>query len=120
MDRAIPPSAERRYPTQSRQSSGFLEFGTGLNNPNSAAMAESVGIRGIRLEDPVQVNEGIATAFAHQGPALLDAVVNRLELAMPPSITLEMVKGFSHYMVKAMINGRAEEVIDLARTNLWR
>jgi pyruvate dehydrogenase (quinone) len=48
------------------------------------------------------------------------AVVNRTELAMPPSITLEMAKGFSLYMVKAIINGRADEIIDLAKTNLWR
>jgi pyruvate dehydrogenase (quinone) len=32
---------------------------------------------------------------------LVDAVVNRTELAMPPSITLEMAKGFTLYMVKA-------------------
>jgi pyruvate dehydrogenase (quinone) len=31
-----------------------------------------------------------------------------------------MGKGFSLYMVKAVLNGRADEVIDLARTNLWR
>jgi pyruvate dehydrogenase (quinone) len=47
-------------------------------------------------------------------------VVNRTELAMPPSITLEMAKGFTLYMVKAVIGGRADEVIDLAKTNLWR
>ena len=45
---------------------------------------------------------------------------NRTELAMPPSITMEMAKGFTLYMVKAVISGRADEVIDLARTNLWR
>jgi pyruvate dehydrogenase (quinone) len=39
---------------------------------------------------------------------------------MPPSITLEMAKGFTLYMVKAVINGRGDEVIDLARSNLWR
>ncbi len=49
-----------------------------------------------------------------------DAVVNRTELAMPPSITLEMAKGFTLFMVKAVMSGRAEEVIDLAKTNLWR
>ncbi len=39
---------------------------------------------------------------------------------MPPSITLEMAKGFSLYMVKAILNGRGDEIIDLARSNLWR
>ena len=42
------------------------------------------------------------------------------ELAMPPSITLEMAKGFTLYMAKAVINGRGDEVLDLARSNLWR
>jgi pyruvate dehydrogenase (quinone) len=103
-----------------QKSSGFLDFGTELQNPNFAAMAEAVGIRGMRLEDAADVDDGIATAFAHDGPFLVDAVVNRTELAMPPSITLEMAKGFTLYMVKALISGRGDELVDLARTNLWR
>jgi len=103
-----------------QKSTGFLDFGTELKNPNFAAMAEAIGIRGIRLEDPAKVNEGIAAALAHDGPVVVDAVVNRTELAMPPAITVEMAKGFSLYMVKAILSGRADEVIDLARTNLWR
>ena len=50
-------------------------------------MAEAVGIRGIRIEDPGEVETGIAAALAHDGPVLVDAVVNRTELAMPPAIT---------------------------------
>jgi pyruvate dehydrogenase (quinone) len=103
-----------------QKSTGFLDFGVDLQNPNFAAMAEAVGIRGIRLEDAADVEQGLAAAFAHDGPVLVDAVVNRTELAMPPSITLEMAKGFTLYMVKAVIGGRADEVIDLAKTNLWR
>jgi pyruvate dehydrogenase (quinone) len=103
-----------------QKSTGFLDFGVDLQNPNFADMAEAVGIRGIRLEDPADVKEGLAAAFAHDGPVLVDAVVNRTELAMPPSITLEMAKGFTLYMVKAVIGGRTDEVIDLAKTNLWR
>jgi pyruvate dehydrogenase (quinone) len=101
-----------------QKSTGFLDFGVDLQNPNFAAMAEAVGIRGIRLEDPADVKEGLAAAFAHNGPVLVDALVNRTELAMPPSITLEMAKGFTLYMVKAVIGGRADEVIDLAKTNV--
>jgi pyruvate dehydrogenase (quinone) len=103
-----------------QKSTGFLTFGTELHNPNFAAMAEAVGMRGIRLEDPAEVDEGISAALAHDGPVLVDAVVNRTELAMPPSITLEMAKGFTLYMVKALISGRGDEIIDLARSNLWR
>ena len=103
-----------------QKSTGFLNTGTELQNPNFAAMAESVGVRGIRLEDPSEVEAGIAAAFAHDGPVLIDAVVNRTELAIPPAITVEMAKGFTLYMVKAVMSGRADEVIDLARSNLWR
>jgi pyruvate dehydrogenase (quinone) len=103
-----------------QKSTGFLEFGTELANPNFAAMAEAVGIRGIRIEDAGKVDDGIAAALAHDGPVLVDAVVNRMELAMPPSITLEMAKGFTLYMVKAIMSGRGDEIIDLAKTNLWR
>ena len=103
-----------------QKSTGFLEFGTEFKNPNFAAMAEAVGIRGIRIEDTAEVEDGIATALAHDGPVLVDAVVNRTELAMPPSITLEMAKGFTLYMVKAIMSGRGDEIIDLAKANLWR
>jgi pyruvate dehydrogenase (quinone) len=51
---------------------------------------------------------------------LIDAVVNRQELSIPPTITFEMAKGFTLFMVKAVMNGRADEVVDLAETNLWR
>jgi pyruvate dehydrogenase (quinone) len=103
-----------------QKSTGFLEFGTEFKNPNFAALAEAVDIRGIRLEDPADVEPGIAAALAHDGPVLIDAVVNRQELSIPPKITMEMAKGFTLYMVKAVMSGRADEVLDLAVTNLWR
>jgi pyruvate dehydrogenase (quinone) len=103
-----------------QKSTGFLDFGVDFKNPNFAKMADAVGIRGIRIEDAAQVEHGIADALAHKGPVLVDAVVNRTELVMPPSVTLEMAKGFTLFMVKAVMSGRADEVIDLAKTNLWR
>lgn len=103
-----------------QKSTGILDFGTELKNPNFAAMAEAVGIRGIRIEDPAEVEPGIRAALAHNGPVLVDAVVNRQELAIPPKITTEMAKGFTLYMVKAVLSGRTDQVVELARTNLWR
>ncbi len=103
-----------------QKSTGFLDFGTDLKNPNFAAMAEigwhprhSAGGRRRR-------GAGIKTALALDGPVLIDAVVNRQELAIPPKVTLEMAKGFTLYMVKAVMNGRTDEVLDLGRSNLWR
>ena len=67
-----------------------------------------------------RMTPGEEIALRIDGPVLIDAVVNRQELAMPPKVTLEMAKGFTLYMVKAVMNGRADEVIDLAVSNLWR
>ena len=103
-----------------QKSTGFLATGTDFVNPNFAAMAEAVGVRGIRIEDPAAVDECIATALSHDGPVLVDAVVSRTELAMPPAVTLEMARGFTLYMVKAVMSGRGDELVDLAKTNLWR
>jgi pyruvate dehydrogenase (quinone) len=103
-----------------QMSSGFLTTGTDLVNPNFAVMAESVGVRGIRVESPDEVYGAVAAALAHDGPALIDAVVARTELAMPPAITVEMAKGFTLYMVKAVMSGRGDEIVDLAQGNLWR
>jgi len=103
-----------------QKSTGILDFGTELKNPNFAAMAEAIGIRGIRLEDPADVEPGIRAAFDHGGPVLIDAVVNRQELSIPPKVTVEMAKGFTLYMLKAVLSGRGDEIIELARTNLRR
>jgi pyruvate dehydrogenase (quinone) len=103
-----------------QKSTGILDFGTELKNPNFAAMAEAIGVRGIRLEDPADVEPGIRAAFDHGGPVLIDAVVNRQELSIPPKVTVEMAKGFTLYMLKAVLSGRGDEIIELARTNLRR
>ena len=103
-----------------QKATGFLDTGTELKNPNFAAMAEAVGVRGIRLERPEDVETGVAEALNHDGPVLVDAVVNRMELAMPPKVMLEMAKGFSLYMLKAVMDGRATDIIDLASSNVLR
>jgi pyruvate dehydrogenase (quinone) len=100
-----------------QKSSGFRNAGTEFQHPNFGAMAEAVGIR---AEDAADVEAGIATALTHDGPVLVDAMVNRIELAMPPSITMEMARAFTLHMVKAVLNRGADAVIDLAKTNLWR
>jgi len=78
-----------------QKSTGFLDTGTELVNPNFAAMAEATASRACAVEDPAEVREKLAEALAHPGPVLIDAVVNRMELAMPPKVTTEMAKGFT-------------------------
>jgi pyruvate dehydrogenase (quinone) len=103
-----------------QKSTGFLDTGTELVNPNFAAMAEAIGIKGVRIEDPAEIESKLAEALSHPGPVLVDAVVNRMELAMPPKVTAEMAKGFTLYMLKAVLNGRGDEIVELARSNLRR
>lgn len=102
------------------KAAGYLDSGTNLENPNFAAMAEAIGIRGLRVETPESLEAAVRDTLAHDGPVLLDVVTARQELVMPPKIHLEQAKGFSLYMLKAIINGRGDEVIELAQTNLRR
>src|SRR5258708_1325162 len=102
-----------------QRSSGFLDFGTEFKNPDFALMAQACGVPGLRIEHPADVDEGVATALAHNGPVLIDAVVSRTVLPIPPAITVEMAKGFTLYMVKAVFSGRGDDLVDLARSNLW-
>lgn len=102
------------------KAAGYLDTGTDLDNPNFAAMAEAIGIRGIRVEDPAKLADAVKVALAHDGAVLLDVVTAKQELVLPPKIQLEQAKGFSLFLLKAIINGRGDEVIELARTNLLR
>ena len=102
------------------KASGFLESGVSLENPDFAAMARSVGVHGVRVEDPADLDAAVAEVLAHDGPALLDVVTAKQELSMPPRIDLEQVKGFGLWALRAIINGRDDEIIEVARTNLLR
>jgi pyruvate dehydrogenase (quinone) len=102
------------------KSGGYLTDGTELENPNFAAIAEASGIKGIRVEKASQLNAALQEAFAHEGPVLIDVITAKEELAMPPQIKMEQAKGFSLYMLRAIINGRGDEVVELAKTNWLR
>ncbi len=99
---------------------GFLDFATSLRNPDFAKIAEAAGILGLRAETQDQVEPAIAQAFKHNGPALVEVLVSRQELSMPPTITYEEARGFGLFMLRAVLNGHGNEIIDLARVNLLR
>ena len=102
------------------KAAGLIDYGTDLVNPNFAQLAEAAGISGSRVEKPEELRPALERAFAHPGPALVEVVVNRQELSMPPTISAEQALGFSLYLLRTVINGRGDEVIDLAKTNLFR
>ncbi|MGO9516845.1 MAG: ubiquinone-dependent pyruvate dehydrogenase [Candidatus Korobacteraceae bacterium] len=99
---------------------GILDFTTDLHNPDFTKIAEGSGLLGLKAETPDQVEPMIARALSYDGPALVEVPVARQELSMPPTITYEEAKGFGLFMVKAVLNGRADEVVDLAKVNLFR
>jgi pyruvate dehydrogenase (quinone) len=102
------------------KAAGIVDFGTDLHNPNFAKMAEAVGVLGFTAETPDQVEPMIAQALQHDGPALVEVIVSRQELSMPPTITVDQAKGFSLFMLRTVLSGRGDELIDLAKVNLLR
>lgn len=99
---------------------GYLTDGTDLQNPDFAAIARAAGIKGIRVEKSSDLNAALEEALAFDGPVVVDVVTAKEELAMPPQIKFEQAKGFSLYMLRAIINGRGDEVVELAKTNWLR
>jgi pyruvate dehydrogenase (quinone) len=97
---------------------GVISFGTDLVNPDFARLAEACGIFGRNVEDPADLEEALRAALDHPGPALVSVKVANQELSMPPTIDFEQAKGFGIYLIKAMLNGRGDEILDLAKTNL--
>jgi pyruvate dehydrogenase (quinone) len=102
------------------KATGFVNHGTDLVNPDLAGIAKGAGVLGLHVDDPEQISPALEEAFAHNGPALVDVAVNRQELAMPPSLKLDQIVDFNLYLIRAILNGRGDEIIDLARTNLFR
>lgn len=102
------------------KAAGILEFATDLHNPNFAKMADAAGLLGLTAETPDQVRPMLTLALNHDGPALVEVLVHRQELMMPPKISLDQVTGFSLFMLKSLLSGHGDEIIDLAKINLFR
>ncbi len=102
------------------KAAGIMDFATDLHNPNFAKMAEAAGLLGLRAESPEDLAPMMEQALKHDGPALVEVLVSRQELSMPPSISVDQIKGFGLFMLKAVLSGRGDEVVDLAKVNVFR
>jgi len=102
------------------KAAGFVSYGTGLDNPNFADVANAMGIHGQRVEKPDDLEGALRTAFDHDGPALVDVVTARQELSIPPAISAQQVSGFTLYAIRTILSGRGDELVDLADTNVFR
>ena len=102
-----------------QQEAGFVPFGVAFKNPNFAKVAEAMGAKGIRIEEPGDVREGLAEALAHKsGPVLVDAVVDPLALALPSHVPFHTVKGYTLSVAKQVLNGKMDVLIKTLERNV--
>jgi pyruvate dehydrogenase (quinone) len=102
-----------------QQEAGFIPFGVNFKNPNFAKVAEAMGAKGIRIEDPGDVREALAEALAYKdGPVVVDAVVDPFALAMPSHSPFHTVKGFTLSFAKQVLSGRLDTVIKEMERNV--
>jgi len=101
------------------KASGYVNFGTDLDDPDFSKLASSCGFLGLRANSASELQDAVKEFLVHDGPALLDVKVQRQELSMPPTITVEQARGFGLYLLRAVLSGRGDEVLDLAETNLF-
>jgi pyruvate dehydrogenase (quinone) len=99
------------------KAAGFVTWGTGLENPSFADVATAMGIHAVRVEASSELPGALREVLDHDGPALLDVVVEGQELSIPPKITAAQVKGFALFALRTVMSGRGDELVDLARTN---
>jgi pyruvate dehydrogenase (quinone) len=101
------------------QEAGIVPFGVDFKNPNFARVAEAMGAKGIRIEDPGDVREGLAEAIAYKdGPVVVDAVVDPLALSLPSHVPFHTAKGFTLSLAKQVWNGKMDEVIKTMERNI--
>ncbi|MFI6341390.1 thiamine pyrophosphate-dependent enzyme [Streptomyces sp. NPDC050535] len=92
-----------------QEQAGLPEFGTVLDNPDFAAVATAIGITGIRVTDPSDLDDSVRRAFATPGPVLLDVLTNPDEIAVPAKPTVEQGWGFAVAKVKEMLLSHGDE-----------
>jgi pyruvate dehydrogenase (quinone) len=101
-----------------QQEAGLVPFGTHFKNPNFAGVAEAMGAKGIRLEEPGDVKDALAEALAHRdGPVVVDAVVDPLALSLPSHVPFHAARGYTLSLAKQVLNGRLDTVIKTIERN---
>jgi pyruvate dehydrogenase (quinone) len=100
------------------KAAGYVPHDTDFHETNFAGVALGAGILGIRVQAADELPAALRKAFDHPGPVLIDVVTAKQELGIPPKIKLAQAKGFSLYMMRAVLSGRGNQVLELARTNL--
>jgi pyruvate dehydrogenase (quinone) len=102
-----------------QEAAGLPHYGVDLKEPNFAAVAQAIGLTGLRVEDPGEVRTALAKALATRGPVLVDVVTDPNVLSMPPKATIQQAKGFALAMMKMAFTGELHDVTDTVMAN-WR
>jgi pyruvate dehydrogenase (quinone) len=84
---------------------GNPQYGVELQPIDFAAYARACGAAGFTLEDPHQTDEVLGRAFAHDGPALVEVVVDANELPIPGHTTTEEAWNFAKSILKGQPEG---------------
>ena len=92
---------------------GLVDHYTDLQNPDFAKLAESIGIKGWKVDKPEELEGAVKAFLSAKGPALLDVKTSGYELVMPPKVTAGEVSGMALYGTKAIMQGRVKDVTDL-------
>jgi pyruvate dehydrogenase (quinone) len=101
------------------QEAGLVPFGVAFQNPNFAKVAEAMGARGIRLEEPADVRDALTEALGHKGgPVVVDAVVEPYALSLPSHIPFHTAAGFTLSLAKQVLNGKMDELIKTIERNV--
>ena len=99
------------------QVAGIPDVETNMLNPDFTKLAEAMGMYGATVNDPADVRTALEKAFQLDGPALITIHTDPNALAMPPKMNFAQMKGFAFYMGKMMLNGRADEVCKIIKSN---
>jgi pyruvate dehydrogenase (quinone) len=97
---------------------GIVNYGTNLDNPGFAHVAQAIGLYGVRIEHPSELDDGLRAGLAHDGAAVIEVITARQELSIPPKITAEQTMGFTLWATRSILSGRGDEVLQVAKTNL--
>ncbi|HEY5262457.1 MAG TPA: ubiquinone-dependent pyruvate dehydrogenase [Solirubrobacteraceae bacterium] len=100
------------------KANGIVNYGTDLDNPNFAEVAHAVGLYGVRIERPSELENGLRAGLNHDGPAVIEVMTARQELSIPPKIEAEQAKGFTLWATRSILSGQGDQVLQLAKTNL--
>jgi pyruvate dehydrogenase (quinone) len=97
---------------------GIPIFGTDLDNPSFAEIARAVGLHGVRIERPSELEDGLREGLSHDGASVIEVLTVRQELSIPPKITYDQAKGFTLWATRSILSGGGDEVLEVAKSNL--